>query len=206
MAIQWKQKLDMDAGKDGGKIEFSVDAGDTWENVFENPYTYNFYGFDLNNQDTLPSGDVVFSGTDNEWRDIWLCFNMSWIGYNDSITIRYTFISDETETHQEGWMIDNMMVHITNVHTIEEEKQEEYLKVYPNPTNNILHIEAKKLMEFHIIEKMELINSTGQIIDQWKYIPTKFFIDTSKYNNGLYYLKIQTNLKSETIPVVINHN
>ncbi|MGI8893309.1 MAG: hypothetical protein ACR2GN_07585 [Bacteroidia bacterium] len=31
LAIQWKQKLDFDAGLDGGIIEFSVDSGTTWQ-------------------------------------------------------------------------------------------------------------------------------------------------------------------------------
>ena len=41
-ALQWKQKLDMDTSFDGGIIEYSIDTGNTWINVFNNPYVYNF--------------------------------------------------------------------------------------------------------------------------------------------------------------------
>ena len=206
LAIQWKQKLDMDEGLDGGKIEFSVDAGITWENAFNNPYVYNFYGYQPMNADTLPNGDFAFSGTDTVWRDIWLCYDMTWITSNDSLIVRYTFTSDSIDHQKEGWMIDNMLAHITIIHTVSDVKPEKYLNVYPNPASDIIHIETQKLQDYHIIEQMALINSAGQTVDEWKNIPTKFFISTKKYSNGLYYLKVKTNIKSETVPVTILHN
>jgi hypothetical protein len=205
LAIQWKQKLDMDEGLDGGKIEFSNDEGATWQNAFNNPYVYNFYGFQPSNADTLPNGDYVFSGTDSLWRDIWLCYDMSWM-WNDSIIVRFTFISDSIDNNKEGWMIDNMLTHITIIHTVSEIKPEKYLNVYPNPSSDIIHIETQKIQDFHIIEQMVLENSVGQIVDEWKNIPTKFFINSQKYSNGLYYLKVKTNIQSETVPIIINHN
>jgi hypothetical protein len=53
---------------------------------------------------------------------------------------------------------------------------------------------------------MYLINSIGQIVEEWTNIPTKFFINTNIYKNGTYYLKIQTNVTTETVSVIINHN
>lgn len=206
LAIQWKQKLDMDAGLDGGKIEFSVDAGGTWQNAFNNPHVYNFYGYQTANEDTLPNGDFVFSGTDSLWRDIWLCYDMTWLSWNDSIIVRYTFTSDSIDNNKEGWIIDNMLAHLTIIHTVSEVKQEKYLNVFPNPTSDIIHIETQKIQDYHIIEHMVLVNSFGQVVDEWKHIPTKFFISTKKYKNGLYYLKVKTNLQSETVPIIINHN
>lgn len=206
LAIQWKQKLDMDAGLDGGKIEFSVDSGTTWQNAFSNPYTYNFYGFLAANVDTLPNGDTVFTGTDSLWRDVWLCYDMNWLSTNDSMIVRFTFSSDSIENNKEGWMIDNISIHRTMIHTINEVESERYLKIFPNPASDIIHIEAQKLQQFHIIERMLLVNAVGQVVDEWKNIPTKFFINTRKYSNGSYYLNIKTNLKSETVPIIINHN
>lgn len=206
LAIQWKQKLDMDQGLDGGKIEFSVDAGVTWKNAFNNPRVYNFYGYETANVDTLPNGDFVFSGTDSLWRDIWLCYDMSWLSMNDSILIRFTFTSDSINNNKEGWMIDNVLAHTTIIHTVVSEvKPDKYMNVYPNPSSDLIYIEIQKLKEFHIIEKMILVNSAGQIIDEWSNLPTKFFINAKKYANGHYYLKIKTNIKSETVPVIINH-
>lgn len=204
LAIQWKQKLDMEDGFDGGKIEFSVDNGITWQNAFNNPHVYNFYGFQPASQDTLPNGDFVFSGTDASWSDIWLCYDMTWLSINDSIKIRFTFLSDSIDTYQEGWMIDNMLSHITMIHTVGEVEQEKYLNVYPNPSNKIIHIQAQKIMGYHIIQTMELIDPIGRVVDRWINIPTKFWFDTNKYAAGMYFLKIKTNLQSEALPIVIS--
>lgn len=53
LALQWMQKLDFDDTDDGGIIEYSIDNGLNWQNVFNNPYVYNFYGFDAQNVDTF---------------------------------------------------------------------------------------------------------------------------------------------------------
>jgi hypothetical protein len=206
-ALQWKQKLDMDTSYDGGIIEYSVDNGNTWVNVFNNPYVYNFYGFQTANQDTLAGGEFAFSGTDSTWRDIWLCFDLSWIEQfieNDTILFRFTLLSDSVDNSKEGWLIDNMLAHITIIHTVKEVEQENYLNVYPNPANNIVHIQTQKIMQYHIIEKMELVDPLGRVVDMWTNIPTKFWFDTNNYHDGLYFLKIKTNIKSETLPLVIS--
>ncbi len=203
LAIQWKQKLDMDAGQDGGIIEFSVDGGTNWENAFNNPYVYNFYGFNNANVDTLVNGEMAFTGTDSLWRDMWLCYDMAWLNQNDSLMVRHTLVTDSIDNNKEGWMIDNLMAHITIIHTVEEIKQEKYLTVAPNPTTGRVYISAKKINEYHIIEKMELLNTSGQLLDQWKNIPTKFFIDIDDHPDGIYFLKVKTNKESETFKIVL---
>ncbi len=205
LAFQWMQKLDMDHDSDGGLIEFSIDSGATWQNAFNNPYVYNFYGFDPSNQDTLNSGEYAFSGTDSSWKNVWLCFDLSWMNFNlDTIRFRFTLKSDSVNNNREGWMIDNMFAQLTMIHTIHEVKQANYLNVYPNPSGNVIHIEARKLMEFHIIEKMELVDSGGKIVETWENVPTKFWFRTDKYGDGAYFLKVKTNKQSETIPIVIS--
>lgn len=204
LAIQWKQKLDMDKDFDGGIIEYSVDGGSSWVNVFNNPYVYNFYGFDLNNKDTLSStGEYSFSGTDNEWKDIWLCFHYSWLSYNDSIIMKYTLKSDNINNNKEGWIIDNLQVHPTYVHTVNKPQQKEYIKIHPIPTNGIINIQIKDIDNFHIIEKMELINNQGKVVQEYGVSPTKFYIDISNHPGGIYFLKIKTNKKTETFRVVL---
>ena len=205
-ALQWKQKLDMDTSFDGGIVEYSIDTGRTWVNVFNNPFVYNFYGFQTANQDTLTGGEFAFSGTDSTWRDIWLCFDLSWLQqFNgiDTVLFRFTLLTDSVNNNKEGWLIDNMLAHITIIHTVKEVEQENYLNLYPNPANDIVHIQAQKIMDYHIIEKMELVDKSGRIVDRWTNIPTKFWFDTNKYNEGLHFLKVKTNIKSETLPFVI---
>ncbi len=103
-------------------------------------------------------------------------------------------------------MIDNMMSHISIMHPVKEVDKIDYMNVYPNPTKDIVNIEIEKIQNFHIIENMKLINPEGAIIKEWKNIPTKFWFDTSKYADGIYFLKVKTNIKSETIPLVIKKN
>lgn len=205
LAIQWKQKLDMESGKEGGKIELSVDSGKTWSSPFNNPYTYNFYGFDSNNVSSLPNGDTVFTGTDSSWRDVWLCYDISWLRSYDSIIIKHTYKSDSVNYGKEGWMIDNILQHITLVHTVNEEEQTEYMKVHPNPTTGRVNIETQKQDEFHLIEDMKLVNSQGQVVQSWKNIPTKFFIDIGHHKNGIYYLKAKTNIQTVTHKIILDN-
>ena len=203
-AIQWKQKLDMDHGKDWAIVEFKTDRDSTWQNAFDNPYVYNFYGFDTLNVDTMPNGDMAFTGTDPSWSDIWFCFTNSYIEYGGgSLSTRYRFVSDSVDNGKDGWMIDNIIARETIRHTVAEVEQTEYLKVYPTTTNGRVHIEAKKLKEYHIIEKLEVYTMGGERVQYFENVPTKFFIDLDDQAAGTYIIKIQTNKKSETHKVLL---
>ena len=205
-ALQWMQKLDVDTN-DICMVEFSTDSMN-WQNIFDNPFVYNLYGFDSINVDTLKFNDsttediVGFTGMDTTWKNIWLCFDGSYYWEYSNFYIKYTFISDLTETKQEGWMIDNILAHQTYVHTVDEQ-QEEYLKVYPTITDNRIHIQTKKLKEYHIIEQIDVINSQGRVVNTFGKAPTKFFIDIGDLEKGNYFIKVKTNKKTETHRVVL---
>lgn len=203
-AIQWKQKLDMNSDHDGGIIEYSTDTGATWHNVFNDPNVYNFFGFDPLNKDTLLNGSVAFSGTDSTWKDVWLCFKSSWLyGITDSLFLRYTFTSDTLNNGKEGWIIDNMNIHQTYIHPVKEEYQKKYLHVYPNPAKDIVNIDVKDINEFHIIKSMKLIRYDGTVAREWNNIPVHYWFYTREFADGNYFLKVKTNIKTETIPIVI---
>ncbi len=207
-AIEWKQKLDVDSGKDGAIIEYSTDSGVTWQNVFYNPFVYNFYGFDSATIDTLPGGEFAFSGRDTTWRDIWLCFDKSWVTSKASVfLVRFTLLTDSIQQNKEGWMIDNMVVHPTFLHAAVNKIQgNDLFKIYPNPANTLLHIESAQLSGQQIIEKMELFDTQGKLVIAWSVIPAKFFIDVRNYESGMYYLKISTKDVLKTYPIVISHD
>lgn len=207
-AIQWEQKLDFDMDQDGGKIEYSLDNGQTWENVFDNPNTYNFYGFDTLNTTILPNGDAAFSGTDTTWRDVWLCFDNSWLYMQDPILLKFTMVSDSIDSQKEGWMIDNLIVHNTELHTGIKggRAKSTYFNVYPNPAKDRVMIEVKEVQDFHIIESLVLVNMQGKILKEWKNVPTHYFIDTKNYPEGVYILKIKTNKHEGQLPIIIKRN
>lgn len=199
-ALQWQQKLDIDTlGNDYAKLEFSIDGGNTWENPFDNPNVYNFYGFDANNIGVDDQGDSVFIGTDTNWRNIWICFSNSFIG---ELRMKYTFHSDSIPSPHEGWMVDNFISDITYIHTVKEIEQVEYVKVSPNPTQDRVHIQVKPENEYQIIEKMSLIDSNGKVLKIWEHIPIKYFIELKEYPKGVYFLDIQTNQQRESIRIV----
>lgn len=202
-ALQWMQKLDMDSDYDGGIVEVSVDTGNTWQNVFNNPFVYNLFGFLPANKDTLQNGEYAFSGTDTTWRDMWLCFDGSWLSQTDSILFRFTLKSDSADNEKEGWMIDNLMAHITFVHTIDKEEQEEYLSVLPNPTRGNVEIQARKTNGFHLIEHMELLDAAGKVVQRFGPSPTRFSLDIGHHPSGIYFLRITTNLRKETVKLIL---
>ncbi|MDR3679976.1 MAG: T9SS type A sorting domain-containing protein [Flavipsychrobacter sp.] len=204
LAIRWKQKLDLVKHHDGAIVEFSIDKGTTWSNAFNSPHVYNFYGFDRANKDTLATGEPCFSGTDSAWKDIWFCFDNSYLSsLGDSVIIRFTLKSDSTSNKGEGWMIDNMISSVTYVHIVKNVKQTEYLRVYPTSTTGIVNIEAEKIEDYHIIESMQLTDMKGEVVEEYGRAPTKYFIDISNHPSGLYYLKVNTNIKSKTFPIFL---
>lgn len=202
LAIRWKQKIDFDKKADGGIIEYSTDTGQTWKNVFNNPHVYNFYGFNAANKDTLNSGEYALSGTDTNWRDIWLCFDNSFLYTYDSVIFRYTLKSDTINNNREGWMIDNMSFAVTFVHTVKKMAADEYMRVYPTRSTGIVNVEIQKLQQYHIIKSMQLMDMQGRIIEEYGLSPIKTFIDVSNHPPGVYKLKVNTNLKSQTFTIV----
>lgn len=204
LALRWKQKIDFDSSADGGLIEYSTDTGKTWKTVFNSPYTYNFYGYDTTNVDTIFTGETGFTGTDTTWRDIWLCFDKSFLSGFGIVSFRFTLKSDAVHNNREGWMIDNMKIQTTWTHTVKKMADDQYLRIYPTKTTGIVNIEAQKLQEYHIIKNMQLIDMQGKVVQEYGLSPTKFFIDISNQPDGTYRLKINTNKKTETFPVILS--
>lgn len=201
-AMQWTQKIDIDSINDIGYIEYSGD-GEEWESVFGSPNVYSFYGYGADDVDTTDSGIVGFQGTNNTWEDIWLCFDLSWMSSTDTFRLRYTLESDTVENEgHDGWMIDNLSAHITWFHTINENEQDNYLEIFPNPTYGVVNIQARKTTAYHVIEEMQLMDINGKIIREYGLSPTKFEIDLRDLPDGVYILKIRTNMQTETFKII----
>lgn len=205
-AFQWQQKLDYGPG-DGGILEISADSGATWVNAFYNPYVYNFFGYDQQNYG-YPGNDEGFVGVDTTWRNVWLCFDVSWMSMQQDLHVRFTSISDSTcgvATPNDGWMIDNVLSQPTWVHTINEVKPDDYMEVYPNPANERIHIITEKKTEFHIIEKLSLYDMNGKQVRYFENVPTKFFLDVAGLPEGKYLLEVQTNFENRSFDIIVQH-
>lgn len=205
LAIRWKQKLDMENGKDAGIVEFSANSGVTWQNAHNNPNTYQFYGFLPGSKDTV-NNEYCFTGTDNFWRDIWLCIAGSTANSNDTIMFRFTFKSDSVNTNQEGWMIDNLMTQSTFFHPVKETSNVGELTVYPNKTNGIVNVEMQKKSDEDMIENIQLVNADGRLLENYGPNYTKVVLDISKYPTGTYFLKVTIDKKTTSHKIIYEKN
>ena len=77
------------------------------------------------------------------------------------------------------------------------------MKVYPTNTTGLVNIEGPKLQEFHIIRNMQLISADGRLVREYGVSPVKFYINISDLPDGVYYLKVNTNKRSETFPLLL---
>ncbi|MFK7968940.1 MAG: T9SS type A sorting domain-containing protein [Bacteroidia bacterium] len=203
-AVRWAQILDYEEEMEGGMIEFSGNSGREWRNIFGSPYVYNLFGFNLNNVDTLPNGELGFTGTDSTWKDIWLCFDGSWLSLQSEFLLRFTSYSDTISHSSEGWALDNLAITQTFVHTINGEKPKAYMSVYPNPSSSgIFQIETQRVNEFHIIETLEVHDAQGRLIQSHREVPIKFYVDLKEFPDGIYTISAKTNLREKQVFEVV---
>ncbi len=74
-------------------------------------------------------------------------------------------------------------------------------KVYPNPTSGILNIEIKN----NAVDNIRIYNSLGRMIYHINNIQQEnIIIDLSKFNNGIYYLKIETLFNSFSKRIILS--
>tara|TARA_R110002096_G_scaffold276109_1_gene469846 strand:+ start:53705 stop:54478 length:774 start_codon:yes stop_codon:yes gene_type:complete len=205
LAINWNQKLDFDKNADGGIIEYRLldSSSQAWVPIFSSPYVYNFYGYNSNNLDSLGNGQMAFTGQDSTWKNIWLCFSMSWIQIHQGLELRYSILTDSIDNQREGWMIDNLMVHPTFVHTLSENKPEKNIEISPNPNQGKFSIHLDNQKGHYLIDELTIVNSKGELIRHFKNIPSKFDFDLSKEPAGNYFIKVKTNQGTETLKIIL---
>lgn len=150
--LNFYYKMDSDTINDFGKIEISLDHGNTWANIFSN---YNFYQIldSLGNLiNSSNSGDtVVFSGTTNGWYSIWSDYNLP-NHYFDSIVYRFTFHTDNVIENRDGWMIDDISFADFWENVVDKNTAYSFS---PNPAQDIINIRSKnQILHFEIRDVM----------------------------------------------------
>jgi hypothetical protein len=114
----------------------------------------------------------------NQWEEV--------ISYDSSFSFIIT--QDTTFTvHFDGNEIDIKEIYF----------EKDFISIYPNPTNNHLHIETKS----HLRE-ITIYDISGKIIKQWD--NTISPIDISDFPSGIYFMKLSMD-KNITIRKVIKH-
>jgi hypothetical protein len=208
-AYRWTQFLDMEDKKDFGLVHFTIDSGRTWENLFTSPKIYNFFGYNNQNVDTLPNGELGFTGVDTVGSSIWLCYWWTNFPFDsiDQLQLRFTFISDSIDTEQDGWMIDNFQLTPTYIHTLQKfEGQGIAMDISPVPADDALYIKAPSLPQLRDIDLLIIRNVEGKEMFRGEQLPPYYRIITRDYPDGIYTVSMQSGAYQETKAITIQHN
>ncbi len=146
MTLSFLHKYETDSLYDGGYIEISYDGGINWINVIEDTTLIlkNLYFY--KKSDTINGGCAAFSGNSKKWNPISIIWERgSGIAQYtiDFVIIRFSFVSDSIDSGKSGWLIDELLLLVSNGCTgsINELSSKKTSKVYPNPVINNFVIE-----------------------------------------------------------------
>ncbi len=171
-------KFNSDTLTDYGKIEASIDNGNSWINLLTEDVTYF-----LQWMEPKP----VLSGTTNGWQHFSLQLNMLtyMLGYSDTLLYKFTFISDSIQTNKDGWMLDDFQLNDW-WEGIENNSSNEMVSIFPNPSKGLLNL---PFADLNTNNDIKIINNTGHIIFETSNFKNQL-IDLTHLENGIYYLKI----------------
>ncbi len=218
--IEFNHKFDTDTLFDGGYITISHDNGETWTNVFQDESNYYDYGspylafhedsidFGI---DTLINGELGFSGRSTDW----LNTKLEWIAtlvypdkdytyIEDTIILRFNFISDNNESGKEGWMIDDITIYsiiFAIGGSVRDFGDNDLIKLYPNPTGSYIIIELNQTYQDI---QVEFINLQGEILTNSQFYKSDHIqLQNDSQLEGLYFLRITLNHKTVIVKRVL---
>ena len=114
-------------------------------------------------------------------------FNLS---LNDSVQIRFSFISDSIFDSKDGLMFDYIQIY-DGIFSNNEEVSGQDIEIYPNPTSDILNLRLKT----NTNSRIELYNLQGELINSWKVESnnSNLQLDISQLEVGVYVLRVIEN-------------
>ena len=187
-------KIDTDTLKDGGYIDISYDLGNTWINIIDDTISTRvsvlgqFYG----STDTLTENRKGFSGNRTyEWISsgfTWFDENNEHARTNDSILIRFDFISDEIDTGREGWIIDKIYLEVYDLCNvgIDDSFINNEILLYPNPVYGISVFELPDDTNIYHIQVFDI--QGREVLDCFS--GGSFLINRDDFDPGLYIYRI----------------
>lgn len=165
---------DTDSLNDYGMIELSNDFGQTWINLTDS----------IHNNPILTN--LTLTGNSNGWQS----FNISFSDYvnnnqEDSLLVKFTFISDSIDTQHDGLMFDNLAFCIAaNTQNL---YQLNNLKVFPNPTSDLLNFQFEEPIDN---AEIRIYSSIGQLMENQNIRNTDVEFNVSNWNKGIYFYGI----------------
>jgi hypothetical protein len=167
-----------DSLNDYGLIELSNDNGQTWINLLNDSLSVA--------HSSLPT----LTGNSGGWDFFSISFehllpNPSNGGDSVLVMLRLSFISDSIDTQHDGLMFDNLQFYILlNTENLYELNN---LKVFPNPTSDILNFQFDEPIEDG---EIRIYSSIGQLMKNQNIKNTDVRFDVSDWNSGMYFYGI----------------
>jgi len=219
--MEIQHKYDTDSLADGGFITISYDNGTTWKNIFTDDNNFwELTPFIIQNSpmsddygiytDSLVNDELGFSGRSDGWvttRLEWITpyAKSDWIEPEDTIVLRFNFISDDQETNKEGWMIDDIQLYAVVLGgAVENYGDNDLIKLYPNPAEHFIIIELDRIYQDIFLE---LIDLKGTVLDVIQYSNTNHMqIEYDPWSKGINFLRIRLNHETVITKRIISGN
>lgn len=198
ICLEIKHKFDTDTLLDGAYITLSFDNGKTWYNIFDQDYYFwdvvpgHFYYY---YPDTLINGERGFSGNSGDWissrfEHYLLPVKSLQEDTEDTLLLRFNFVSDDIDNAKEGWMIDEIILYSPPLGSgsIESAGSENYFRLFPNPSEGHFQVE---LFSFYHEIKADLFTINGKLIQTSTYFNSDYLeLNYRDVGKGIYFLKL----------------
>ena len=197
--LDFYYRMDSDSLLDFGKIEISMNTGQTWLNVTTHGM-FQVYDSHGNIKEVSGGSDsIVFTGWTNGWFHFYhQYYDIPWGQIVDTVIYRFTFHSHNVLANKDGWIIDN--IHFQDFwESINE--QSISCSTYPNPVENSFRIKSEFL-----IKRIEIYNSLGILLKEIDSYLSSDPIDISRFRPGVYYYRIITENGMTTIGKLIKRD
>jgi len=179
-------RLDIDSGEIA-KVEISTDSSTHWVDLLAEDTTYDIMWI---------NGKPDLSQSSNGWKYFDIQF-LSWGNKiksyphyitRDTTLVRFTFISDSTDTSKDGWMMDNFRTYnvTENVETITNNN---LISIYPNPAGDYIYIKAN--YNYYAKPEVVIYNLQGQEVYATKELPQSGYLHVN-LPAGMYTLVYST--------------
>jgi len=194
IVVDWRHSMDVEPKKDGGYVEVSLDGKKTWHNIYdqdsiEEPIMVWY----SDKVDTLPNNQIGYSSKiENGGSGI--CFGDFYPFQSDTVTLRFTFISDSVDTKQEGWMFYDISIKQVLWDDIEESNTKAIINLQPNPVSTQTKITLPQTWQQ---ANLSLYDLTGKLLIQKNNYTNNQTINISHLPKGNYFLKL--NYKDEVV-------
>jgi hypothetical protein len=193
-------KYQMDTLSEVGYIDYSVDTGATWYNVIDLTGFDGISEFNVENMysqnDVTALGIPGFTGTHNDW----IFTRIQWIicipvlapfTCEDTLLLRFHFISDSVNTNKDGWIIDGIQTFLVDLGSGIDEINgaKNNLLISPNPSHDKISI-AQFSANNHVLERVDIFDELGRkMITAPGTGHTQMEIDVHTLSPGVYFLR-----------------